>query len=284
MSQFNAETMPVVQVGEEFNRLLAKPVGTVRVQVPETMQGMVPCDLEGIQRMAKMYLASGFVPRDATTIEKICVIFQRGFELGLMPSQALDGIAIIQGRVTVWGDVAKGMCYAAGLLEEDTETIEGDGDNRAAVVRVKRKGQTNWHEQRFTVADAKRAGLWGKQGPWSQYPERMLIMRARGFALRSKFPDVLKGLYLSEEADSIPSHTPAGSVNSEVNATVNALSDPAPVVEQQGELPPPVATDEPKPEADPLDAPTVFDDSPLLQRPVVVASAGTPRPRKAKAN
>ena len=283
MSQFNAETSAPMQTAAEFDRLMAKPVGTVRVQVPETMQGMVPCDLEGIQRMAKMYLASGFVPRDAGSIEKICVIFQRGFELGLMPSQALDGIAIIQGRVTVWGDVAKGMCYASGLLEEDTETIEGDGDNRAAVVRVKRRGQTNWHEQRFTVADAKKAGLWGKSGPWSQYPERMLTMRARGFALRSKFPDVLKGLYLAEEIQGSTHSEATGSVNAEVNATVNALSDPAPVVEQPGELPQ-VASDEPKrEEPDPLDAPTVFDDSPLLQRPVVVASAGTPRPRKAKA-
>jgi hypothetical protein len=50
------------------------------------------------------------------------------------------------------------------------------------------------------VAEAKKAGLWGKQGPWTQYPRRMLQMRARGFALRDAFPDVLRGLVTAEEA------------------------------------------------------------------------------------
>lgn len=42
--------------------------------------------------------------------------------------------------------------------------------------------------------------LWGKSGPWQQYPKRMLQMRARGFALRDKFADVLGGLISAEEA------------------------------------------------------------------------------------
>ena len=48
--------------------------------------------------------------------------------------------------------------------------------------------------------DAKRAGLWTKAGPWQTYPRRMLQMRARSFALRDAFPDVLKGLISVEEA------------------------------------------------------------------------------------
>jgi hypothetical protein len=57
---------------------------------------------------------------------------------------------------------------------------------------------------KFSVEDAKRAGLWGKQGPWSAYPKRMMQMRARGFALRDAFPDVLKGLITAEEAQDYP--------------------------------------------------------------------------------
>jgi len=56
----------------------------------------------------------------------------------------------------------------------------------------------------FSVADAKKAGLWGKAGPWQQYPKRMLQMRARGFALRDAFPDVLRGVISAEEAADIP--------------------------------------------------------------------------------
>jgi hypothetical protein len=63
---------------------------------------------------------------------------------------------------------------------------------------VKRKGEPDVHSS-FSVSDAKRAGLWGKQGPWSQYPKRMLQLRARAFALRDAFPDALRGLASAEE-------------------------------------------------------------------------------------
>ena len=58
------------------------------------------------------------------------------------------------------------------------------------------------------MADAKRAGLAGKSGPWTQYPRRMLQMRARGFALRDAFPDLLRGLVTAEEAMDYPTPTP----------------------------------------------------------------------------
>jgi hypothetical protein len=81
--------------------------------------------------------------------------------------------------------------------------MEGEGDKRTAVVISTRKGSEPL-ETRFSVADAKLAGLWGKSGPWSQYPERMLLFRARGFNLRDNFGDVLKGLRTHEELRDIP--------------------------------------------------------------------------------
>ena len=72
-----------------------------------------------------------------------------------------------------------------------------------AVCVAKRKGRKPV-TARFSVEDAKRAGLWGKQGPWSAYPKRMMQMRARGFALRDAFPDVLKGMITVEEAQDYP--------------------------------------------------------------------------------
>lgn len=47
--------------------------------------------------------------------------------------------------------------------------------------------------------DAAKAGLKGKQGPWTQYPKRMMQMRARSWALRDVFPDVLRGMPVAEE-------------------------------------------------------------------------------------
>ena len=52
---------------------------------------------------------------------------------------------------------------------------------------------------------AKQAGLWGKPGPWSQYPDRMMLARARAFAYRDGFADVLKGVRSIEEENDIAS-------------------------------------------------------------------------------
>jgi len=57
---------------------------------------------------------------------------------------------------------------------------------------------------RTSVGDAKLASLWGKQGPWSQYPKRMLKFRARGFWLRDNFGDILKGMRTVEELRDVP--------------------------------------------------------------------------------
>jgi hypothetical protein len=56
----------------------------------------------------------------------------------------------------------------------------------------------------FSRADAENAKLWGKPGPWSQYPKKMLEWRAFGFAARKAYADRLRGIILAEEAQDIP--------------------------------------------------------------------------------
>src|SRR5690606_39168844 len=41
-------------------------------------------------------------------------------------------------------------------------------------------------------------------GPWTQYPKRMRQMRARAFALRDVFPDVLRGMPIAEAVMDTP--------------------------------------------------------------------------------
>ena len=73
---------------------------------------------------------------------------------------------------------------------------------------MKRKGVENTIVRAFTIGDAKKANLWGRSGPWTQYPERMLEHRARGFALRDAFADKLRGVITTEEARDIPAEEP----------------------------------------------------------------------------
>jgi hypothetical protein len=140
--------------------------------------------------------------------EDILVCIQHGSEIGLKPLQALNTIAVIQGRPTLYGDGLPALLWGSGLLESMDEFFEGEGDRLTAVCRMKRKASEVPITRTFSVQDAKDAGLWGKAGPWQQYKRRMLQMRARSWAARDGFADVLRGLHVREEVQDYAADAP----------------------------------------------------------------------------
>ena len=146
-------------------------------------------------KFARMVSASEFAPKDFRGKPESCMLaIQHGSEVGLSPMQSLQSIAVINGRPTIWGDAALALVLSSPVCEYVREYTEGEGDGLVAVCEAKRKGYPAPTVVLFSVADAKKAGLWGKSGPWSQYSSRMLTLRARGFALRNAFADALRGL------------------------------------------------------------------------------------------
>ena len=190
--------MPLSQDGDAA--FTSRNEGT-RTMSTDLTTGLRVNTVGDLMTLGKIAAASGLVPKDyQNQPEKCAGAIAFGAELGLAPMQALQCIANINGRPSIWGDSAKALCLASPVCEEITETIEGEGTpNPKAVCIAKRRGQAPVRVD-FSVEDAKRAGLWGKQGPWTQYPKRMLQLRARGFALRDAFPDILRGLVTAEEA------------------------------------------------------------------------------------
>ena len=149
------------------------------------------------------YLAdSDLVPKDFKGKPANCLIaMQWGAELGLKALQAIQNLAVINGRPALWGDAVIAIVRGSPLCEYVNESDDGE----TATCRVKRKGEPE-QVRTFSMEDARKAGLAGKQGPWTSYPKRMRQMRARAFALRDVFPDVLRGMPVAEEL----MDTPAG--------------------------------------------------------------------------
>lgn len=157
--------------------------------------------------------------------EDIVLAVQMGSEVGLAPMQALQNIAVINGRPSLWGDAVLALVKAHPDFVSCSETIDGDGDLRAARCEIVRRGQPPVVSV-FSVRDAKTAGLWGKSGPWQAYPDRMLKMRARGFAARDSFPDALRGMITREEAADLPVDQFAGQT---IDAKVEAVREEEPM-------------------------------------------------------
>jgi hypothetical protein len=156
-------------------------------------------------KFAEMIAKSTMVPKDYVgKAENVLVAVMMGAELGLKPFQAIQNIAVINGRPSIWGDATLGLIQAHQeceyVEEEDLAVIDKQG---SATCKIKRKGQP-LVVNTFNLEMAKKAGLLNKQGPWTQYPARMLKMRARAFSARDAFSDVLKGINIAEEAQDMP--------------------------------------------------------------------------------
>lgn len=219
-----------------------KPTPKPPVKAGGVIEALVPRDMEQAFRLANALAQSGdMVPKafqgnpNATMAAIV-----RGMEVGLAPMQALASIAVINGRASLWGDAVPALIQRAGHhIDVD---YEGAGDNLVAVATLTRGDTGKQVVRRFGYADAKRAGLLGKPGPWQQYPQRMIAARARSWAVRDGAADALMGLQVAEEVsdygpDRARDVTPAPRKGGVVYA------DPDPVVDEILDAEPARATD-----------------------------------------
>jgi hypothetical protein len=181
---------------------------------------LTPASLTEAMTASEAMARSQLVPKEFQgKPSNILVAMQWGNELGLSPMQSLQNIAVINGKPSMYGDALLALVRADPRCLGVEEKVEGEGDKQVATCTIKRGvsvmvGDREPEEvtRTFSVHDAKQAKLWGKPGPWQQYPARMLAMRARGFCMRDAFPDVLRGVITTEEAADYPTPKNMGNV------------------------------------------------------------------------
>lgn len=149
------------------------------------------------QAMAtKLADAKGFVPR---VMEKdpnaVLAAILTGAELGIGPMQSLRSIHVIEGRPMLSADLMLALAIRGGVKPQWLETT-------ASVARLKLvRAGFEPHEHTFTIAEAKAAGLVGKQN-WQRYAPAMLRARCLSAGLRAFCPDVLgAGVYVEGELE-----------------------------------------------------------------------------------
>jgi hypothetical protein len=232
-----------------------------RELVPVTMSGgmMQPQNLHEALEFARLIAYSGMVPKGfEENPGAVLVAIQMGAEVGLSPMASIQNIAVVNGRPSLWGDAMLAVVLAHPECEDVEETL--DESTTTAKCTVKRRGRAPV-VRTFSQADAKTAGLWGKGGPWTNYPKRMLQMRARAFALRDSFPDALRGISMAEEVQDIPQAPEWVGADGAPREGVHSFNGgkpqphqlpaagPAPVVEHVAAAPQPVeAKPEPAPQ------------------------------------
>lgn len=184
-----------------------------------SIAGIVPTTIEEVFRLAGAVNKAGLAPYGLETPEKLTIAIMTGLEVGLPPMQAIQSIAVINNRPTIWGDGLIAIVRQSPLCLYVKEWIDGEGDAMIAYCQTHRRGEPEPVIRSFSVDDAKKARLWqtdakvtkrrkGGEGtyeaendsPWFRFPKRMLQMRAR-VCLRDTYPDVLKGIQIREEVE-----------------------------------------------------------------------------------
>lgn len=155
-------------------------------------------NLEKKKELAQIFIKSGLIPSQLNTPEKVLVCMFKSQELGLPALEGLSGMAVINGKVTLQGNLLLALINRSNKAKQ---IVIDEQDNYCSVTMSRRDYDFEYNFT-FSIDDARKAGLLDKQ-IWKQYTKTMLKWRAVSGCARVVFSDIIGGLYTPEEIISI---------------------------------------------------------------------------------
>ena len=143
-----------------------------------------------LQKIAQGLHQSGLFPQTKGPAGAYAII-QYGYELGLGPMTSLQNINLIQGKPAANGQTMLSLAMSRGV----TFQVQEENSERCT---IKFKRNDMEYISTFTLEDAKRAGLTGKDN-WKNWPTEMLYWRSVAKGVRRIAPEAIMGLYTPEE-------------------------------------------------------------------------------------
>ena len=183
------------------------PKGLGEMTTGSTPLPICPQSISDCWKFAKLMIKSGLAPTVRVNnkdmpmaTETVTAIILNGLELGVGPFEAMKWSYVVHGKVAIFGQLPLKLARRSGLIDYHIEGVEGEGADMVAYCEIKRVDQEQPYRSEFSMKDAKDAGL-SSGHMYKKYPKRMLIARARGFALQGAVPEALSGAYVVEEGD-----------------------------------------------------------------------------------
>jgi hypothetical protein len=160
---------------------------------------------ETLQRQCKAFIQSGFLPEHITrnctetqAMAKAITIAIKGRELGLPTLQSFNSITVIKGKPCLSAELMLALVYSRVAGAKVTFLTAPEKAHEECEVEMQR-ANGNPQKFKFSMDDAKRAGLLSAGSAWSKYPQAMLRARVISAGCRAVFPDAIMGCYTPEE-------------------------------------------------------------------------------------
>jgi len=149
-------------------------------------------DLQNTQKMCEALLQTPHYRKMGA--DGIFAITQKAKALKLNPLEALNGgMYHVNGKVEMSSNMMIQLIRQAG----HSVTKAKDSDDTICILHGKRKDNGDTWCESFSIADAKRAGIY--KNTWEKFPRNMLFARALSNLARQLFPDVVGGCYVEGE-------------------------------------------------------------------------------------
>ncbi len=150
-----------------------------------------------LREQASVLFNCQFFAKTIKSPEQAIAVIMKGYELSIPPLQACGHIFLVNGRLTCSAELQLALIYrdCPGATIDFLKI-----DNDSCVILAARPGHKPI-EFKFTMADAKTAGLTGKDN-WKNYPRSMCRSRCVSEMARTLFADAINGMsHTPEELD-----------------------------------------------------------------------------------
>jgi len=217
----------------------ARPDIPAEVAVPRPLPAAVE-HFAALQRHADALAPAASLPRHLRgSPADVLLVLRAADDLRLPFIAAVQGLHIVEGKLAMSAELMRALAFGAGH-----EFWFERSDDNGATACIKRRGSQRVHSATFTMDDARRAGLTGRDN-WKKYPASMCAARATSMVARRAIPDVLAGVgHTPEELSDDPTYA-ALDVPAEIDS-----GTPAEAKGEAGPQPQPVPQPQPtgKPE------------------------------------
>lgn len=188
----------IVEEKEDNQQLEIKKEFDIQIKKEETQ-------IKDLMEDAKHWVKSGLLPSSIKTPEQAIVIVLKGRELGLPIMASFEMIDVIQGKPALKPKAMSAIIRKAGVrfkTMQDFESVkneEGKVTDKITTIRFYRDGIEEDISYRYT--DAQSLGLTTKDN-WQKQPAVMTYWRCFSKGANRICPDLIGGLYTTEEVSS----------------------------------------------------------------------------------
>lgn len=148
-----------------------------------------------VKSLGEIFVKSGFFA-DTKEQSQAIVKILAGREVGLQPIEAMTGIHIVKGKITLGANLMAAAIKKSGKYNY---RVTKHTDEECGIDFY--EGTNKIGTSTFTLKDAKKAGVYVQGGSWDKYPRNMVFARALSNGVKWYCPDVFghSPVYVPEE-------------------------------------------------------------------------------------